>query len=71
MAYHYRESGHTKLVIGWIYSHSLSFLCYRFKLKKYNKETGMCFLVSETSGTSFYVSANELSHWYRVGTGVV
>lgn len=71
MAYHYRELGHTKIEIGNIYSRSLGYYCYRFKLKRYNPTTGICVVVPDTEWASsvLYLTISELSNWHYVGKG--
>lgn len=67
MAYHCENKGHTQIIEGAFYSRSgLRYgLTFVSKLKKYNPITGICKL--ETGyGTTFYISADQLSNWHLV-----
>lgn len=65
MSYHYIERGYSPIVIGFCYSRHHGMYAYKFKLKKYNKDTGICTLLSE-GGYSVYVSESKLSNWVIV-----
>ena len=69
MAYHYREPGFTPIEVGRFYASSLHYYSYKSRLKRYNPDTGICALATE-SGLLHYLSATDLSHWHRIGEGV-
>lgn len=60
MAYHCEERGHSPIVVGALYSKYGSIL---YKLKRYNKATGMCKLESVYFSGSIWISEAKLSNW--------
>ena len=65
MAYHYREPGHSPLVLGEMYAMDLHCYSSKCKLKRMNQATGICAIAYEW-GSVVYISATDLSHWHRV-----
>jgi hypothetical protein len=63
MAYHEPFTGHTKPIVGAVYTKYLAWAFSRATLKKHNAATGMCFITFE-SGGSCYISESELSKWH-------
>jgi hypothetical protein len=64
MAYHYVEKGHSPMVVGALYSkYGYAFL---YRLKRYNKATGICRIQSAYTSGSMWVLESELSNWNLV-----
>lgn len=65
---HHQNCGHTKIIIGGLYSrwHAAHYLSFGFyKLKTHNKATGYCKLQSDC-GYNILISETELSNWHLV-----
>lgn len=65
MAYHNEQKGHTRPVVGCMYTRSLKYM-YKFVLKHFNEDTRICTLASVDTNVTYFISETTLSQWHRM-----